>query len=160
LHTFLSTEINKPGPETSRTTASTQDTSTKRLVQLTPGKSLSRKLRRISAEEGSVETTPQVRPPVSKRRILNSFCDQENDDNDDNVLTNLNIEDIVESETTRVKVLILSPNGVSRLTTPRDKIMTGLVKNIALKNWKAAANAFHFPQGCCARAAQYFEPHC
>jgi hypothetical protein len=123
LHTFLSTEINKPGPETSRTTVSTQDTSTKRLIQLTPGKSPSRKLRRISAEEGSVETTPQVRPPVSKRRILNSFCDQENDDN---VLTNLNIEDIVESETTRVKVLILSPNGDIKVdnTTRQDNDWT------------------------------------
>ncbi len=136
LHTFLSSEISRPGPET---TASTQDTSTKRLVQLTPGKSPSRKFRRISAEEGSVETSHQVRPPLSRRRILTTFCDQENDDN---VLTNLNVEDIVESETTRVKVLILSPNGDIKVTTPRDKITTGVVKNLALKNWKAAANAF------------------
>ena len=82
LHTLLSSEINKPGPET---TASTQNTSTKRLVQLTPGKSRSRKFRRISAEEGSVETSHQVRPPLSRRRILTTFSDQEND----NVLTNL-----------------------------------------------------------------------
>ena len=152
MHTFLSSEINKPGPET---TASTQDTSTKRLVQLTPGKSPSRKFRRISAEEGSVETSHQVRPLLSRRRILTTFCDQENDDN---VLTNLNVEDIVESETTRVKVLILSPNGDIKVTTPRDKITTGVVKNLALKNWKAAANAFISHKD--ARATRGFEPDC
>ena len=54
----------------------------------------------------------------------------------------MNVEDIVESETTRVKVLILSPNGGIKVTTPQDKITPRIVKNLALKNWKAAANTF------------------
>ena len=109
-------------------------------MQLTPGKSPSRKARRISAEADSVDPPIEnkLRTPVSRRRIL-SCNDKENDDN---ILSHLNIENIIECQTTRVKVLILSPNGDIKVTTPQDKITIGIVKNRALKNWKAATNAF------------------
>ena len=106
-------------------------------MQLTPGKSPSRKARRTAEEADSVET-PLDTNPVCRRRIL-SYGEKEHNDN---FLSHMNIEDIVNSETTRVKVLILSPNGDIKVRTPQDKRTTGIVKNIALKKWKAATNAF------------------
>ena len=63
-------------------------------------------------------------------------------EHNDNLLSNMNIKNIVNRETTRVKVLILSPNGDIKVTTPQDKVTTGIVKNIPLKKWKAATNTF------------------
>ena len=131
LYSFISSRINT----STEAIVSTDETITKRIVQLTPGKSPSRKARRIVEE--SVET-PVDEKPVCRRRILS--CGEK--EHNDNLLSHMNIEDIVNSETTRVKVLILSPNGDIKVTTPQDKTTTRIVKNIALKKWKAATNAF------------------
>ena len=136
LYTFLSMNINKPGPETTPT----EETTTKLLVPLTPGKSPSRKTRRIDSVVS--QSTRQQRTPSSRRRILLTTS-RDDKENDDNILySRLNIEDIIESKTTKVKVLILSPNRDVKVITPQDKITIGMVKNLALKNWKTATNAF------------------
>ena len=135
LYSFISSRINTSTE--AEAIVSTDETITKRIVQLTPGKSPSRKARRIVEEAERVET-PVDEKPVCRRLIL-SYGEKEHNDN---LRSHMNIEDIVNSETTRVKVLILSPNGDIKVTTPQDKATTGIVKNIALKKWKAATNAF------------------
>ena len=106
LYSFISSRINT----STEAIVSTDETITKRIVQLTPGKSPSRKARRIVEESVG---TPVDEKPVCRRRIL-SYGEKEHNDN---LLSHMNIEDIVNSETTRVKVLILSPNGDIKVTT-------------------------------------------
>ena len=72
----------------------------------------------------------------------------------------MNIEDIVNSKTTRVKVLILSPNGDIKVTTPQDKATTGIVKNIALKKMESCNERIHFPQECFAITNGCFKEVC
>lgn len=67
--------------------------------------------------------------------------DQENDIHRDEHF--LNIDDVLCTKRTRVKILILSPNGDVKVKIPPveeiDSIL--LLKNIALQKWKAVANA-------------------
>ena len=54
----------------------------------------------------------------------------------------LNIDDMISSEqSTCVKVVMLWPSGRTDVRVPDQKESIGLVKNIALKNWQAVANA-------------------
>ena len=130
LYALFTTEINKPRPETGQL-----ETTTKRLVSLTPGKSPSRKTRRISTEPAdcpSVELPQDSLPqaPASRRRILQS--NSSGKENDENLFLNyMNIEELVQNKTTSVKVLILSPNGDITIRTPKDKITSGVIKNLA-----------------------------
>lgn len=56
----------------------------------------------------------------------------------------LNIDDIITLEpeqSTREKVLVLWPSGKTDVRVPDRKENINLLKNIALKNWTAVANA-------------------
>ena len=56
----------------------------------------------------------------------------------------LNIDDIISLEpeqSTRVKVLVLWPSGKTDVRVPDRKENINLLKNIALRNWTAVANA-------------------
>jgi hypothetical protein len=59
---------------------------------------------------------------------------------DGNFLTHFNIDDLPRNKTS-VNVLILHPNGDVIIKTPQGQAMN-TIKNLALKCWKAAANAF------------------
>ena len=60
----------------------------------------------------------------------------------ENVDALLNIDDIISPEqSTRVKILVLWPSGKTDIRVPDRKENINLLKNIALKNWTAVANA-------------------
>ena len=125
---------------------------TKRAVSYTPGKSPSRKSRREDDE--TKNPSERKRPPASRRRLLAQTVaeDQADKENscpcesslrvhDSNFLAHVNIDDLPDN-TTSVKVLVLMPNGNVTVRTPSDKATICLIKNLALKRWQAAANAF------------------
>jgi len=64
------------------------------------------------------------------------------------VLTcHLNIDDLAESTGKQVKVLILNPNGEVFVRSTFDVSTKSLISNLALRNWKTAANiAFKHPE--------------
>lgn len=75
----------------------------------------------------------------SARKSLGSqFCSwlTENED------AILNIDDMISSEqSTRIKVVVLWPNGRTDVRVPDRKENINLLKNVAFKNWQAVANA-------------------
>ena len=89
LHTLLSSEINKPGTDLSEKDA--PEYSTKRLSNLTPGKSPPRKAIKRLPTKTNVQSV-QVNHTAARKRILCTSDEKEEDH--DNVLSNLNIEDI------------------------------------------------------------------
>ena len=124
---------------------------------LTPNRNLSasRKLRTESPEHYQSEKVSQQ--SKSRRKSLFQVREGEEDElhNDssdknnlanktsaesDNVLSHLNIDDIIDTKTI-VKVVILSPNGNVTVRTPRNRKTTNLVKNLVLHNWSTVANA-------------------
>ena len=151
LFDFLATEINKPRQEETEETIVT-----KRAVISSPGRSPSRKSRKEDDQRSLEIPSARERPPASRRRLLlvqtvdDDQLGKENsqpclqsgaESSNSNFLAHLNIDDLPDN-TTSVKVLILSPNGNVTIRTPNDKATACLIKNLALKRWKAAANAF------------------
>ena len=121
---------------------------------LTPGRSPSRKSRKKDDQRSGIPSAREL-PPASRRPLLQTVDDdqlgKENNQpclqsgaepSNLNFLAHLNIDDLPDNNTS-VKVLVLSPNGNVMIRTPNDKATTCLIKNLALKRWKAAANAMH-----------------
>ena len=149
LFDLLSEAINKPiHVETEEIVV------TKRAVSFTPGKSPSCKSRREDDESTEENPSGRKRPPASRRRLLAQTVaeDQADKENscpcessirvlDSNFLAHVNIDDLPDN-TTSVKILVLMPNGNVTIRTPSDKATSCLIKNLALKRWQAAANAF------------------
>ena len=100
--------------------------------EITPGKVNLRKslfsqardnsrLDSMSTEITSIGTLPEQEAD----NILTSFC---------------NVEDISEKAETQIKVVILYPNGEVAVRKSFHKSTKSLIKNLAVKSWKAAAN--------------------
>ena len=77
---------------------------------------------------------------ISARKSLGCQSDSDTNENLDALL---NIDDIIshEPEQSCVKVLVLWPSGKTDVRVPDPKENINLLKNIALKNWTAVANA-------------------
>ena len=78
---------------------------------------------------------------ISARKSLGCHFDSNANENVD---TLLNINDIISLEpeqSTHVKVLVLWPSGKTDVRVPDRKENINLLKNIALRNWSAVANA-------------------
>ena len=88
---------------------------------------------------------------MTKKSIFSRNSEEDQDsanvssalENSDWGLGLLNVDDIVETveqSKTRVKVLILYPGGHIEVRTPNENKTISVIKNIALKEWRAAAN--------------------
>ena len=79
----------------------------------------------------------QFQENVALRQELPAVTIHENED------SLLNIDDIIDPElqSTHVKVLTLWPSGRTDVRAPKSKEDLLLLKNVALKNWQAVANA-------------------
>ena len=68
----------------------------------------------------------------SNRPFIDHFC---------------NIETICDKEGTQIKTVIVYPNGNVTVRESFDELTKGIIKNLALKNWKPAANqVFKHPE--------------
>lgn len=56
-------------------------------------------------------------------------------------IDDLNVSTCTAPQTSRVKVLIVSPNGDTTSRSPEDRNTISVIRNIAIKNWQTAANA-------------------
>ena len=105
-----------------------------------------RKTLKVSSENlESISDNVVHRPRAGARKSLGMQF-QENAAASEMIVENedalLNIDDIMSREqTTRVKVLILWPNGRTEVRVPGEKEDILLLKNVALKNWQAVANS-------------------
>ena len=105
-----------------------------------------RKTLKVSSEnQESISDTVVHRPSAGARKSLGMQF-QENAAASEMIIENedalLNIDDTMSHEqTTRVKVLILWPNGRTEVRVPGEKEDILLLKNVALKNWQAVANS-------------------
>ena len=107
-----------------------------------------KKLQKVSSDDqrSSSENADYHRPRVgvSARKSLGLQFQADvvasQDDNEDGLL---NINDIIDPElqSTRIKSLILWPSGRTDVRSPEERDDILLIKNIALKNWQAVANA-------------------
>ena len=72
-------------------------------------------------------STEQVKPTAAEQDadVLSNFC---------------NIDDIDGKSSSQLKVLILNPNGEVIVRKTFDNATKSLIINLALKNWKTAAN--------------------
>ena len=87
--------------------------------------------------------------PSSRKSLFSEACHDDNETSnisgsqprkEDLLLEHSNIDDLLGNKETMVKVIIVHPNDNVVVRTPADKQSKNLVKNISLKNWKAAAN--------------------
>jgi hypothetical protein len=62
--------------------------------------------------------------------------------NDNFLQEHMNVSNLFEINETQVKVTIVYPSGNVAIPKVQDKQSQMLIKNISLKNWKAAANGF------------------
>ena len=73
----------------------------------------------------------------ARKSLASQFCSRVTE-NEDAIL---NIDDMISSEqSTRVKVVVLWPNGRTDMRVPDRKENITLLKNVAFKNWQAVAN--------------------
>lgn len=106
-------------------------------------------------DAGEIDS-PKCQKPSSRKSLFNPDENQESmnvvaassrgEGNGDWGLGLLNVDDIVEQNKTKVKVLILYPSGSILVRTPAETSTISVIKNIALKEWKAVANGiFNHP---------------
>ena len=89
---------------------------------------------------GSRVTTSK---PSPQRQLFASVQGQSQHQAKDNFLEkHISVSNLFESNETQVKVTIIYPSGNVAIPTLHDKQSQTLIKNIALKNWQAAANGF------------------
>ena len=111
-----------------------------------PGKSPSSKSRKEDDQRLLEIPSARERPPASRssaRKTINLVCRVERNHPIQIPLHISKKKNGLPDNTTSVKVLVLSPNGNVTIRTPNDKATTCLIKNLALKRWKAAATAFN-----------------
>jgi hypothetical protein len=77
-------------------------------------------------------TTPANQKALQNDEFIDCFC---------------NIETICDKEGTQIKIVIVYPNGNATIKESFDELTKGIIKNLALKNWKPAANqVFKHPE--------------
>ncbi len=113
---------------------------------LTPEKSspASRKSRRIDSPLTKAKRNGEQGNNVKKSL---SFSSKENVNMSekqlqDNIISNLNIDDLNTTDSAAVKVVIAYPNGRVVVKSNFDKNTTAIVRDICLSRWKPVANAF------------------
>ena len=81
------------------------------------------------------DKTETITPTIQKAQndeFIDHFC---------------NIETICDKEGTQTKTVIVYPNGNVTVRESFDELTKGIIKNLALKNWKPAANqVFKYPK--------------
>ncbi len=82
----------------------------------------------------------QCTPTRKSLNFKNTEQPEQNNENQDNVLSALSIEDLLEKKTSQVKVVIVNPNGKVEMWHNFDEDRKSLLLNIARNKWRTVAN--------------------
>jgi hypothetical protein len=146
----VAAQLNKPRKE-KETADKVEVQVAKRVIVLSPGKRSDNHDSSSSKQAGAPKTRHCLLSDIKNIQPVHELgtdvsldlqkpAKADSSGSDGNFLTHFNIDDLPRNKTS-VKVLILHPNGDVIIKTPQGQAMN-TIKNLALKRWKAAANAF------------------